>query len=202
MAWHYYTENREKIGPVTNEELKRLVQQGTITPKTFVEDPRGRTGLAKDVNGLTFSEVAPTVESEIFSFSCPNCQSPLQAKKKSAGKTKKCPKCGTSFTVPPPDTPLFEDIVLDFVERDATNQVPELSPTPLPVPVLPAQTGQNNPFSSPPPKSIRDIKKEITALKSETKKTVEELATLRTTITVVSCILAIPVALFILRLIF
>jgi hypothetical protein len=61
--WHYYTaNNEEKIGPVTGKELKQLVQQGTITPQTFVEDPTGRTGLAKDVNGLTFPELTLTVE--------------------------------------------------------------------------------------------------------------------------------------------
>jgi hypothetical protein len=45
------------------KELKQLVQQGTITPQTFVEDPTGRTGLAKDVNGLTFPELTLAVES-------------------------------------------------------------------------------------------------------------------------------------------
>jgi hypothetical protein len=62
--WHYYTaNNEEKIGPITGKELKQLVQQGTITPQTFVEDPSGRTGLAKDVNGLTFPELTLAVES-------------------------------------------------------------------------------------------------------------------------------------------
>ena len=59
--WHYYTENRDKIGPVTGRELKQLVRQGTVTPDTFVEDPTGRTGLAKDVNGLKFPEAETTI---------------------------------------------------------------------------------------------------------------------------------------------
>jgi len=54
--WHYYNENREKIGPIASRELKQLVQQGTVTPDTFVEDPTGRTGLAKDVKGLKFPD--------------------------------------------------------------------------------------------------------------------------------------------------
>ena len=58
--WHYFTEDREKIGPVTGKELKELVQQGTITPDTFVEDPQGRTGLAKHVNGLKFPDTETT----------------------------------------------------------------------------------------------------------------------------------------------
>jgi len=61
MAWHYFTENREKIGPITSTELKQLVLQGTVTPDTFVEDPAGRTGLAKDVNGLKFPEAETSI---------------------------------------------------------------------------------------------------------------------------------------------
>ena len=60
--WHYYTETKEKIGPITGKELKQLVQQGVITPETFIEDPHGRTGLAKHVNGLTF----PSATSNTF----------------------------------------------------------------------------------------------------------------------------------------
>ena len=54
--WHYFDENKEKIGPFSGRELKQLALQGTVTPETFVEDPSGRTGLAKDVTGLKFSD--------------------------------------------------------------------------------------------------------------------------------------------------
>ena len=54
--WYYYDESGEKIGPVTGRELKQLAQNGTIVRETFVEDPSGRTGLAKDVSGLVFPE--------------------------------------------------------------------------------------------------------------------------------------------------
>ena len=64
--WHYYNENREKIGPVTSKQLKQLVQQGTITPETFVEDPNGRTGLAKDVKGLPFAETVASESSSVL----------------------------------------------------------------------------------------------------------------------------------------
>jgi len=55
--WHYYSESGEKIGPVRGRELKRLVEQGTITQETVVEDDNGRTALAKNVKGLTFPEM-------------------------------------------------------------------------------------------------------------------------------------------------
>ena len=64
--WHYFNENREKVGPITGRELKQLVQQGTITRETFVEDPNGRTGLAKDVKGLTFPEMPQPEPEELF----------------------------------------------------------------------------------------------------------------------------------------
>ena len=58
MPWYYYNENNEKIGPVRSRELKNLVEQGTVTPETKVEDGEGRTALAKSVTGLTFAETA------------------------------------------------------------------------------------------------------------------------------------------------
>ena len=60
--WYYYTDKREKIGPIEGKALKQLVQQGIITPETFVEDPTGRTGLAKDVEGLKFAEASSVLE--------------------------------------------------------------------------------------------------------------------------------------------
>ena len=60
--WHYHNENREKIGPIAGSELKRLAQQGIITPDTFIEDPTGRIGLAKDVRGLKFANASSVPE--------------------------------------------------------------------------------------------------------------------------------------------
>ena len=60
--WHYYNEKREKIGPFEGKVLKQLVQQGIITPETFIEDPTGRTGLAKDVKGLKFAAASSVSE--------------------------------------------------------------------------------------------------------------------------------------------
>ena len=69
--WHYYTANREKIGPVTSKELKQLVLQGTVTPETFIEDPTGRTGLAKDVKGLKFPEAEITTSEPFIATPSP-----------------------------------------------------------------------------------------------------------------------------------
>jgi hypothetical protein len=58
--WHYYNEYGERVGPVTGKHLKRLAQHGVITRGTVVETQEGKTGLAKDVDGLPFAEPLPT----------------------------------------------------------------------------------------------------------------------------------------------
>jgi len=57
-TWYYYNESGERIGPLRGRELKKLVQQGQVTPETKVEDGKGLTALAKQVTGLTFTETA------------------------------------------------------------------------------------------------------------------------------------------------
>lgn len=45
--WHYYNEDGERVGAVTGRQLKKLAQNGIITPGTVVETEEGTTGLAK-----------------------------------------------------------------------------------------------------------------------------------------------------------
>ena len=63
--WYYYNSNGEKIGPISVTTLKELAQQGTITRKTKIENHVGRAALAGQVNGLTFPEPTPSVESPV-----------------------------------------------------------------------------------------------------------------------------------------
>ena len=65
--WNFYNEQGEKIS-VTGKELKELALTGKVTPDTSVEAPSGRTGLAKDVKGLTFAEA---VQPEIYDVRSP-----------------------------------------------------------------------------------------------------------------------------------
>ena len=96
--WFYYNEKGEKTS-VTGGQLKWLAKNGKITPGTLIETEDGRTAPAIKIKGLTFGEAAQS-EPMTFTFPCPHCQSTLQAKKQSAGKTKECPTCGKAFTVP------------------------------------------------------------------------------------------------------
>jgi len=61
--WHYYNEDGEKVGPVTGRQLKKLATHGIVAPGTVVETEDGRTGLAKNVEGLTFVDSALKLES-------------------------------------------------------------------------------------------------------------------------------------------
>ena len=56
--WHYYNADGEKVGPMTGRQLKKLALDGIIVPGTAVETEDGRTGLAKDIEGLKFAESA------------------------------------------------------------------------------------------------------------------------------------------------
>jgi len=56
--WHYYNESNDRIGPVRSRDIRQLVQQGTITRETLVENENGRIALANEIIGLTFPETS------------------------------------------------------------------------------------------------------------------------------------------------
>jgi hypothetical protein len=76
MAWHYYDENGEKIGPLRGRDLRRLAQEGVITQETRVEDENGRTARAKHVTGLTFGNATQSV-ADPFSATMPVTADPF-----------------------------------------------------------------------------------------------------------------------------
>jgi hypothetical protein len=48
-----------KRGPLTAERLQTLIDRGVITPTTPLETDTGHTGLAGQISGLNFKNVAP-----------------------------------------------------------------------------------------------------------------------------------------------
>jgi outer membrane protein assembly factor BamE (lipoprotein component of BamABCDE complex) len=51
--WYYTTDNRQRIGPVTSEQLRRLARAGTIRPNDMVQrEGSGKWKRAEKVNGL------------------------------------------------------------------------------------------------------------------------------------------------------
>jgi len=101
--WHYYDENGEKIGPIRGRDLKQLVQQGTVTPKTLVEDENGYTAPAKNVRGLTFPETAQPTEPNIFAAAPSAAANPFTALPTDPNPfTAPMPEMGNPFTAPMP----------------------------------------------------------------------------------------------------
>jgi len=55
----YFDQNNQKLGPVTEEQLKELATQGAITPQTPMETDTGHKGVAGQIPGMTFGTAAP-----------------------------------------------------------------------------------------------------------------------------------------------
>jgi len=82
--WYYYDNDGQKKGPYSGGQLRWFARQGTITPESIIENDEGKTVSAKEVNGLTFSEVIrpetrPPVEANPFTAAIPAAPSPFTA---------------------------------------------------------------------------------------------------------------------------
>ena len=84
MNWFYYDQQGQKIGPITDSELRELIDQGLILPDTKLETDTGHSGKARQIPGLfaevSQSEPADTQKAEAY---CTNCGHPVV-----------CPGCG------------------------------------------------------------------------------------------------------------
>ena len=83
MPWHYFNEIGEKIGPITDKELKHFAQHGVITPETIIETKDGKTVPARRIEGLMPPEtVQPEPEKPFIAaspFSVQNDSAPSPA---------------------------------------------------------------------------------------------------------------------------
>src|SRR4030067_221212 len=57
-------------------------------------------------------------------FTCPNCQSQLNAKDKLAGQSRKCPKCGADVSIP--EAEARSDVAVDAETGAPTDAVPKI----------------------------------------------------------------------------
>ena len=55
----YFDQHNQKLGPVTEEQLKELAAQGAITAQTPMETDTGHKGVAGQIPGMTFGTAAP-----------------------------------------------------------------------------------------------------------------------------------------------
>jgi hypothetical protein len=60
--WYYYDNNGTKQGPITDQSLKTLAEQGVITPETILETESGQCGKAGQIRGLFLQQtiIPPT----------------------------------------------------------------------------------------------------------------------------------------------
>lgn len=57
--WYYFSETGEKVGPMSDNAFKNLVQNGTIKRTTIIANQYGRTVQAGNIPGLPFPRVQP-----------------------------------------------------------------------------------------------------------------------------------------------
>ena len=86
MNWFYYDQQGQKIGPITDLELRELIDQGLILPDTKLETDSGHTGKARQVPGL-FAAAGQNAPAGAEAY-CTHCGSPV------ARQAAVCLSCG------------------------------------------------------------------------------------------------------------
>ena len=107
----YFDQSNQKLGPVTEEQLRELAAQGTITPQTPMETDTGHKGVAGQIPGLTFGTAPPnpfaqSVPASPSAIHCTNCGKPvaenvvvcMSCGAKPVGHKKFCRSCGAATT--------------------------------------------------------------------------------------------------------
>jgi hypothetical protein len=97
--WYYTLDNRERLGPVTNEQLRQLALDGSISPDCMVVAEGGEKWIpAAKVKGL-FPKPAP-LESPpvaILLFQCRKCGRAIPLQQHELSLTIQCARCRTQF---------------------------------------------------------------------------------------------------------
>jgi hypothetical protein len=97
--WYYTLDNRQRLGPVTSEELRELALSGTIRPECMVTLAGvGRWVAAAKVKGL-FPEPALSASSPVATilFPCPKCNRGIPLQQHELPVVIECAQCGTQF---------------------------------------------------------------------------------------------------------
>lgn len=90
--WYYYDNNGIKRGPVNDEQLRSLADNGTINQGTILETDTGKQGLAKQVGRLftrNHEESEINIQQTNKKF-CPHCGNVVPA------NAVICPQCANS----------------------------------------------------------------------------------------------------------
>ena len=119
----YWTQNGQRNGPVDTAELKELARSGRLRPTDMIwreglpnwVSATQAKGLFQDqtsvAGGIPASTPAPPMQpgsAELgkIQFQCSECGKGVSAPVEKAGKSGKCPSCGTAITIPVPAPPI------------------------------------------------------------------------------------------------
>jgi hypothetical protein len=97
--WFYTPDNKQRLGPVTSEELRALALSGTISPDCMVmPEGGGKWVPASRVEGL-FPKPAPAASPPIATvlFPCPKCGRAIPLQQHELSWTIECSRCGSQF---------------------------------------------------------------------------------------------------------
>ncbi|MBR2586489.1 MAG: CD225/dispanin family protein [Thermoguttaceae bacterium] len=86
MNWFYYDQQGQKIGPISDLELRELIDKGLILPDTKLETDTGHSGKARQVPGL-FAAAGQNASAGAQAY-CTHCGSPV------ARQAAVCLSCG------------------------------------------------------------------------------------------------------------
>jgi len=106
MNYFYHDQTNQKQGPVTEQQLKELAEQGVIGPQTPMETDTGHKGTAGQIPGLfpaASVQVPHSASKQVF---CTNCGQPVSDQavacmscgSKPIGHRKFCRQCGAGVS--------------------------------------------------------------------------------------------------------
>jgi hypothetical protein len=141
--WYYTPDNRQRLGPVTSEELRRLALSGVIRPECMVtREGSGKWTPAAKFKGL-FPEAAPSLPGTV-TVQCPRCRRDIALQAHELSQTFECARCGTHF-VPSQIAPLPVAVAVPII------------PTAKPVSAVPPMASSVPPRAlpvEPPPSAL------------------------------------------------
>jgi hypothetical protein len=123
--WFYTPDNKQRLGPVTSEELRALAVSGTIRPECMVlPEGVGKWVPASRVKGL-FPKPAPAASPPVAQVlvPCPKCGRDIPLQEHELSWTIECARCGAQFVpsqaaaqAPASSLPLDDPALLGLVK--------------------------------------------------------------------------------------
>jgi hypothetical protein len=143
--WYYTLDNKQRLGPVTSEELRALAVALTIRPECMVmPEGGGKWVPAAKIKGLFKPAPPAPLPSGTVNVPCPSCGRVIPLRQHELSLVIQCAKCGTQFVPSQPSgqgaasSATLDDHALSGVVKEA--QVPGAgTATPVAASVIPVR---------------------------------------------------------------